>query len=116
MLSDGHLNRRSDTANARFMFAQSGKHEKHGYFQLVFDLFASCMTSATLAAGLVIKPLHKGSAYIRISFSTIALPCFNEYYSLFYSGGIKIVPSNIGELLTVPPTGGKMWSCSLNNG
>ena len=107
LLSDGHLNRRSPTGNTRFMFAQSGKPEKHAYFQLVFNLFANCLTSATLAAGVVIKPLAKGSDYIRISFATIALPCFNEFYSLFYLDGVKVVPDNIGAVLT--PCGLAHW-------
>jgi hypothetical protein len=28
------------------------------------------------------------------------LPCFNELYDLFYVNGVKIIPLNIGELLT----------------
>jgi hypothetical protein len=100
LLSDGHLSRRSVTANTRFMFAQSGKLEKREYFQLVFNLFANCMTPETFAAGIVVKPLHKESDYIRVSFSTIALPCFNGLHTLFYSGSTKLVPANIADLLT----------------
>jgi hypothetical protein len=29
------------------------------------------------------------------------LPCFNEYYDLFYSEGKKVIPHNIAELLTL---------------
>ena len=32
---------------------------------------------------------------------TFSLPCFNELYNLFYVDGKKVVPLNIGELLTV---------------
>ena len=36
-----------------------------------------------------------------LSFVTIALPCFNIYRDLFFSfEGVKIIPQNIGELLT----------------
>jgi hypothetical protein len=35
-----------------------------------------------------------------VTFKTYSLPCFNELYHLFYPAGIKVVPANIGELLT----------------
>jgi hypothetical protein len=35
-----------------------------------------------------------------ISFATLSLPCFNEFYDLFYAKGIKIVPTNIANYLT----------------
>ena len=35
-----------------------------------------------------------------ISFTTLALPCFNEFYGLFYFNGIKIVPINIANYIT----------------
>ena len=41
-----------------------------------------------------------GKIYNRIKFNTYSLPCFNYYYDLFYIYGIKIIPLNIGGLLT----------------
>ena len=39
--------------------------------------------------------------YSVISFTTMHLPCFNDYRELFYDlNKIKIVPENIRELLT----------------
>jgi len=38
--------------------------------------------------------------YSAISFTTMQLPCFNEYRVLFYDLNKKIVPENIRELLT----------------
>jgi hypothetical protein len=38
--------------------------------------------------------------YSAICFGTYALPCFAELYNLFYPDGKKLVPLNIGELLT----------------
>jgi len=35
-----------------------------------------------------------------VSFNTYSLPCFTELYNLFYPEGVKIVPSNIEEILT----------------
>lgn len=30
----------------------------------------------------------------------MAFPCFNKYHELFYPNGSKVIPQNIGELLT----------------
>jgi hypothetical protein len=35
-----------------------------------------------------------------ISFGTRTLPCFNEYYHLFYKDRLKIVPTKIKDLIT----------------
>lgn len=45
---------------------------------------------------------HKrtGNVYETILFYTYSLPCFTKFCSPFYSAGIKIIPSNIIELLT----------------
>jgi len=40
-------------------------------------------------------------------FHTFAFSCFNGFVDLFYPNGIKIVPANIGELLT--PVGLAFW-------
>lgn len=46
--------------------------------------------------------------YSAISFTTMQLPCFNEFIELFYdSNKKKIVPGNIRELLT--PQGLAFW-------
>lgn len=39
-------------------------------------------------------------SYSSISFTTMQLPCFNEYRNLFYNLNVKIVPENIYDLLT----------------
>jgi hypothetical protein len=42
-----------------------------------------------------------GKTYSRVRFQTrTAAPLFSEYHSLFYKGGSKIVPPDIGDLLT----------------
>ena len=40
---------------------------------------------------------------------TYSLPCFNEFYDLFYHEGTKCIPSNIAELLS--PLGLCYWLC-----
>jgi len=41
-------------------------------------------------------------------FNTNTLPIFNEFYELFYLEGKKVVPKNIGDLLT--PIGLAYWA------
>lgn len=36
----------------------------------------------------------------KLSFATLALPCFNELYEAFYLEGQKIIPNNIADLLS----------------
>jgi LAGLIDADG DNA endonuclease family len=42
---------------------------------------------------------NKGKTRDNISFSTLALPCFNDFYKSFYFKGKKIVPTNIANYL-----------------
>lgn len=65
----------------------------------LFELFKSyCLAAPKTANRLPDK--RTGNIYTRITFRTFSLPCFNELYNLFYLEGVKIIPSNIGELLT----------------
>ena len=50
-----------------------------------------------------------GKIYSSVSFNTCSLPCFNYLYNLFYLDGKKVIPSNIGELLT--PLSLAYWIC-----
>ncbi len=45
-------------------------------------------------------PTKKGNIYKTILFYTYSLPCFSEFCKPFYSGSLKIIPNNIGDLLT----------------
>jgi hypothetical protein len=40
------------------------------------------------------------NTYGVLSFTSRSLPCFTELHTLFYLDGIKVIPSNIAELLT----------------
>jgi len=40
------------------------------------------------------------TVYYNIAFNTRSLPCLNYYRDLFYPNGVKVVPANIGLLLT----------------
>ena len=107
MVSDGHIQRRSLTANARFIFNQSGKIEKRPYFELVYNLFKLYCTknSEFYLRTWIDKKTNR--EYSSISFATMQLPCFTKIHSLWYKNGKKIVPLNIKELLT--PIGLAHW-------
>lgn len=103
MLGDGSLQLRGPLQNARFHFGQSGKLEKRGYYEQVFNLFLPYLTDKVVSQGTVVRDFvnPKGGAnYTKVNFSTMALPCFTYYYHLFYVGGVKVVPQLILELLS----------------
>jgi len=107
LLGDGHIVRRSPTANSRLVYAQTAiKHKE--YFDYVFGFFLPfCVNDYTSQSRLVVDNRTK-KTYSAISFTTMQLPCFNLYRELFYdSNKKKIVPGNISELLT--PRGLAFW-------
>jgi hypothetical protein len=46
--------------------------------------------------------VRAGTKFIGLELFTRSLPCFTELHSLFYPNGIKVIPSNIYDLLTPP--------------
>jgi len=100
MLSDGHIQRRSVSANARFMFNQSGKVDKRPYFELVYSLFKFCCHKDYEYSIRIWLDKKSNQEYSSISFATMQLPCFTKIHSLWYLNGLKKVPMNIKELLT----------------
>lgn len=90
----------------RLCFEQGTVHDK--YLLHLYNLFESyCMQAPRVHT----RPpdTRTGKIYSRIMYQTYTLPCFNEFYTLFYPDGKKIVPSNIGDLLT--PSGIAYWIC-----
>ena len=61
---------------------------------------AICEDKLPLQAPTTIEDTKTGKTRQNISFTTLALPCFNEFYGLFYANGIKIVPTNIANYIT----------------
>jgi len=53
------------------------------------------MTSPTLGQAKL-----RNNTYGVLTFTTRSLPCFTELHGLFYPNGIKLIPSNILDLLT----------------
>jgi hypothetical protein len=50
---------------------------------------------------LIRKPDKRtGKVYKSIYFRTLAFPCLNEFYDLFYKDKVKTIPKNLYDLLT----------------
>lgn len=82
------------------------KHKE--YFDYVYSLFTSfCANDHKPKLRLIVDNRTK-KTYSAISFTTMQLPCFNEYREMFYnSDRKKVIPSNIFDLLT--PRGLAFW-------
>ena len=93
----------SDKANARLVFRQGYKNAS--YLLHLYDLFQEYVLTPPKIITVVRragKDKNNGNLRYNLSFATLALPCFNELYELFYTSttGKKIIPSNISDLLT----------------
>src|ERR1700730_6229137 len=98
LLGDLCAQRRSIKGNTNLHFEQGINHKD--YILHLFDLFKIyCRSKPKISERLADK--RTGKIYTRVQFATLSLPCFNELYLLFYSTSKKIIPLNIGELLTV---------------
>jgi len=99
LLGDVYIQKQSGSLNARLMFRQGLVHE--AYLLHLFDLFKGYSSFDQLNEqkhSLSLKSTKK--IYTTKYFYTRSLPCFNQYYELFYLDGKKIVPKIIGELFT----------------
>jgi hypothetical protein len=97
LMGDLNAQRLTKNSNALLKFEQ-GLINKDYLFHL-YDLFKSyCLTAPIISDRLPDK--RTGKIYTRVLFNTMSLPCFNEFLDLFYPEGKKIIPKNIGDLLT----------------
>lgn len=97
---------KTSTANSRLMYAQTAVGHKE-YFNHVFSIFKSYCTIDYTPYSKLFVDKRTNKSYSSISFTTMQLPCFNEYKNLFYALNVKKVPDNIYELLT--PRGLAYW-------
>jgi hypothetical protein len=98
LLGDAHLSRPKPTHNTKLVFDQSNSLHKE-YLLHLYDVFKSLTNTEPYVTNR--KPdTRTGKVYNSIRFSTLSLPCLNDYYELFYKDGRKIIPNNISELLT----------------
>lgn len=106
LLGDAHIVKRSSTGNSRLVYAQTAiKHKE--YFEYVYSIFSPFCVENYKPQSRVIRDKSTKKIYSAISFTTMQLPCFNEFKEKFYLSNVKIVPYNIYELLT--PNGLAFW-------
>nr|pir hypothetical protein 242 - Allomyces macrogynus mitochondrion [Allomyces macrogynus] len=98
ILGDLYMRRHSPTANARLQFRQGFLN--HAYLSYLYNLFIVYVKQGISYSVLGSWSTPRNLPRISVSFATMALPCFNYYYDLFYKNGKKVIPEIIGELLT----------------
>jgi LAGLIDADG DNA endonuclease family len=93
----GDLYAQKQNVNTRLQFKQGVIHKD--YLMHLYELFSNYCFNAPKIFDL--NP-HKLTAkvYSSMRFTTYTLSCFNELHDLFYVDGKKVIPLNIGELLT----------------
>jgi hypothetical protein len=100
LLGDAHMRKynisKDSQSKARFIFLQS--LEQTELTNNLYELFKDFTVIPPKINSSLIK--ETGNMRYNISFGTRSLPCFNEYYDLFYKNRFKSVPSNIEELIT----------------
>ena len=96
ILGDVHMRRFSENSNVRVVFRQGSINAS--YLLHLYELFQKFVTNPPSVS--TILDSKTGRSRYNLSFSTLALPCFNELYESFYENKIKRIPNNIADLLT----------------
>jgi hypothetical protein len=99
LLGDAHIVQRSSTANSRLVYAQTAVAHKE-YFYYVLSFFIPFCVKDYIPQSRIVLDNRTKKTYSVISFTTMQLPCFNEFRKIFYVLNVKRVPHNIYELLT----------------
>jgi hypothetical protein len=90
------MRRFSISSNPKIVFRQGSKNAE--YLNHLYLLFKDFVLTPPVKYTITGK--NTIIARYNYSFSTLSLPCFNEFYELFYLEGIKVVPKNISDYLT----------------
>lgn len=93
LISDGWMSI-SKSGNTRLFFKQS--LDRINYFLEVYNKFAHYCSNYPQVK---VEKLNNTKFY-GIYFATRSLPCFTYYYNLFYIKNVKVVPSDLYNLLT----------------
>lgn len=88
------------------VYAQTAVAHKE-YFDYVLSFFLPYCVNDYKPQSRTVRDNRTKKTYSAISFTTMQLPCFNVFKEIFYNVNVKIVPSNIQELLT--PRGLAFW-------
>jgi hypothetical protein len=102
LLGDGHIQTKYKNGNSRFIYGQSSlRLHNFNYFKHILNLFKPYLSNNFNLKEKTFSDKRTNKIYSSVNFATLSLPCFNLYKNLFYnSENLKIVPSNIQNLLT----------------
>lgn len=103
LLGDGHIEQPYITPRARLKIEQRAR--AHAYVVWLYGIFRAWVRNGIKSREVVLSTTHM--SYQKNYFTTYAHEEFLPYRQLFYPTGKKIVPHNIGELLT--PVGLATW-------
>jgi len=106
LLGDLSAQKQTIKGNAYFRFEQGIVHKDYLYH--LYELFQTYCSNAPKITNRL-PDSRTGTVYTRVSFFTYCLPCFTEFYNIFYIAGKKRIPTNIAELLT--PLSIAYWIC-----
>ena len=97
ILGDGFLDRVKPSHNTRLRIEQSYPG-KERYLRSLYELFEPITTMSPTI--LTRKDKRSGTTTQSLYFRTLAMPCLNDYYDLFYKERVKVIPRNLSTLLT----------------
>lgn len=97
LLGDGSLVKKCAGGGTYFKFAQSIIHR--GYLMHVFQLFQE-QGLVNMVAPSMGTSIIAGVTHTWFQFTTKSLAEWNSLYSLFYVAGVKVIPTNIADILT----------------
>jgi hypothetical protein len=98
VLGDMSIEKATPNSNVRLRFYQSSNlHSEYLYFlyYILEDYTLSPPKSTNRKPDKI-----TGKIYNSLIFKTRMLPCFNYLWEFLYADNVKVVPQNIGELLT----------------
>jgi hypothetical protein len=98
ILGDASIERNKPTHNTRIRFEQTFPAHAH-YLTTLYVHFLNLTGKCPIVTSRKADK-RTGNIYSTISFKTLMFPCLNIFHDIFYKDGTKIVPLNIGELLS----------------
>lgn len=97
ILGDGSLDRGKPSHNTRLRLEQSYP-EKEKYLNRLYELFKPMTTMSPTI--LTRNDKRNNTTTSSLYFRTLAMPCLNHYYDLFYKERAKIIPLDLNQLLS----------------
>ena len=105
MYYSAHIVRRYSTGNSRLVYAQTAIAHKE-YFNYVYSFFIPFCAKDYIPQSRLIRDNRTKKIYSAISFTTMQLPCFNEFREMFYLLNVLFVKckkSPLSYLWTINP-------------